>query len=93
MGFEPTISVGVPQQTYTLDRAATGTGVEIVLVDIITDIIITFCKWATLRLDKGVLLRYINHPTYCYLRTNTVLQYSQLQHKIQSYVCLSHIVC
>ena len=26
MGFEPTISGVVGQQTYTLDRAATGTG-------------------------------------------------------------------
>ena len=26
MGFEPTISVGERQQTYALDRAATGTG-------------------------------------------------------------------
>ena len=28
VGFEPTISAGERQQTYALDRAATGTGNE-----------------------------------------------------------------
>ena len=28
MGFEPTISAGERPQTYALDRAATGTGIE-----------------------------------------------------------------
>ena len=28
VGFEPTISAGVRPQTYALDRAATGTGIE-----------------------------------------------------------------
>jgi len=28
LGFEPTISAGERQQTYALDRAATGTGKE-----------------------------------------------------------------
>ena len=28
VGFEPTISAGKRPQTYTLDRAATGTGTE-----------------------------------------------------------------
>jgi hypothetical protein len=29
VGFEPTISAGERPQTYVLDRAATGTGVEV----------------------------------------------------------------
>ena len=28
MGFEPTVSAAERPQTYTLDRAATGTGIE-----------------------------------------------------------------
>ena len=31
MGFEPTISAGERRQTYTLDRAATGTGTDIAI--------------------------------------------------------------
>ena len=30
VGFEPTISAGEQPKTYVLDRAATGTGVEVV---------------------------------------------------------------
>lgn len=66
--------------------------IEILLDTITTDIITAFCKWATLRLDKRVLLRYINHLTYCNLRTNTIIQYSHLQHKIQSHVCHTQTV-
>ena len=33
MGFEPTISAGERPQTYTLDRAATGTGLSKILVN------------------------------------------------------------
>jgi len=32
VGFEPTISAGERPQTYTLDRAATGTGIYIVYI-------------------------------------------------------------
>ena len=32
VGFEPTISAGERPQTYALDRAATGTGIYVVLV-------------------------------------------------------------
>jgi hypothetical protein len=28
VGFEPTVSAGVPPQTYALDRGAAGTGVR-----------------------------------------------------------------
>ena len=34
VGFEPTISAGERPQTYTLDRAATGTGNRNKMVDI-----------------------------------------------------------
>ena len=34
VGFEPTISAGERPQTYTLDRAATGTGVHIITLHI-----------------------------------------------------------
>jgi len=35
VGFEPTISVGERPQTYALDRAATGTGIRLGLVQFI----------------------------------------------------------
>ena len=31
VGFEPTISAGERPKTYALDRAATGTGIEIII--------------------------------------------------------------
>jgi len=34
VGFEPTISTGERPQTYTLDRAATGTGHLSIIVDV-----------------------------------------------------------
>ena len=34
-GFEPTISAGERPQTYTLDRAATGTGFTLLLLKLI----------------------------------------------------------
>ena len=40
VGFEPTISAGQRQQTYALDRAATGTGINKLIMLIIIIIII-----------------------------------------------------
>ena len=37
VGFEPTISGGERPQTYALDRAATGTGIKIVLLKLILE--------------------------------------------------------
>ena len=44
VGFEPTISAGERPQTYALDRAATGTGIWLLLNWI-------FCSWASLILN------------------------------------------
>jgi hypothetical protein len=41
VGLEPTISAGERPKTYALDRAATGTGVIIVIINII---ILEFCS-------------------------------------------------
>jgi len=43
VGFEPTISAGEQPQTYTLDRAATGTGIYNIYT------IFFFCGAATQR--------------------------------------------
>ena len=45
VGFEPTISAGERPQTYALDRAATGTGNEIIIVIVIIIIIITVTQF------------------------------------------------
>ena len=37
VGFEPTISAGERPQTYDLDRAATGTGVQVGRICILID--------------------------------------------------------
>jgi len=37
VGFEPTISVGERLKTYALDRAATGTGILLVILEDIND--------------------------------------------------------
>ena len=44
VGFEPTISAGERSQTYALDRAATGTGAEILQ----TRTIFFFYDWRSL---------------------------------------------
>jgi len=40
VGFEPTISVGERPQTYTLDRAATGTGIILVFNELNAQILV-----------------------------------------------------
>ena len=39
VGFEPTISAGERPQTYALDRAATGTGVRVLLKLILEEVV------------------------------------------------------
>ena len=42
VGFEPTISAGERPQTYALDRAATGTGILIIMKLLIKKILISY---------------------------------------------------
>ena len=52
VGFEPTISAGERPQTYTLDRAATGTGWSVFTVGIFA--ISTFRSTSTIHIQYTV---------------------------------------
>jgi hypothetical protein len=72
VGFEPTISAGERQQTYDLDRAATGTGVTCaslpklartgLLLSILTSVHIRFLFVATSRISNAHSIYCLNPP-------------------------------
>ena len=63
VGFEPTISAGERPQTYTLERAATGTGIVRVLDpfnNCCTEIILILSNYTTKDLVMSSSLPYLN---------------------------------
>jgi len=57
VGCEPTISAGERPQTYALDRAYTGTGIQVGMVCILIDALVKL-QWFVFR---GVLFVVMNH--------------------------------
>jgi hypothetical protein len=68
VGFEPTISAGKRPQTYALERAATGTGMNMRIVFI-------FCRREVLQVITSVIRGNVcSIPVYLYLLGNSITE-------------------